>query len=161
VAGLATLAAIDDEGIVEHSHKMGDLWKDRFAPLVERYELLHEVRGKGQMIGIEFGEPESRRLRRWWRVTERIRPAFFSQTVVLPLFQRHRLLTQVAADGVNVIKLLPPLTVGEDEVDLVVSAFDGVLRDAHRAGGLLIETTSQMARGAMRRAHRRPVSRAW
>jgi len=161
VAGLATLAAIDDEGIVEHSHKMGDLWKDRFAPLVERYELLHEVRGKGQMIGIEFGQPESRRLRRWWRVTERIRPAFFAQTVVLPLFQRHRLLTQVAADGVNVIKLLPPLTVGEDEVDLVVSAFDGVLRDAHRAGGLLIETTSQMARGAMRRAHRRPVSRAW
>jgi ornithine--oxo-acid transaminase len=155
VAGLATLAVLDDEGVVAHARAMGELWLERFAPLRERYELLHDVRGKGQMIGIEFGEPESRRLRRWWRVAEQIRPAFFAQTVVVPLFKRHRLLTQVAADGVNVIKLLPALTVGEEEVDLVVKAFDDVLADAHRGGGLLVETTTTMARGTVRRAPRR------
>ncbi len=155
VAGLATLAAVDDEGLVEHSRAMGELWKAKFAPLQERYEMLHDVRGKGQMVGIEFGEPTSRRLRRWWRVTERVRPAFFAQTIVLPLFRRHRLLTQVAADGVNVIKLLPSLTVGEEEIDLVVAAFDDVLADAHRGGSLLLETTTAMARGTLRRAPRR------
>jgi ornithine--oxo-acid transaminase len=155
VAGLATLAVIDDEGLVEHAHKMGDVWKDRFAPLLERYELLVDVRGKGQMIGLEFGEPESRRLRRWWRLTERIRPAYFAQTIVLPLFRRHRILTQVAADGVNIIKLLPALAVGEEEIDLVVAAFDDVLADAHRSGGLLFETTAALARGSMRRAPKR------
>jgi ornithine--oxo-acid transaminase len=163
VAGLATLAALDDEGVVEHAHKMGVLWKERFAPLLERYEMLVDVRGQGQMIGIEFGEPESRRLKRWWRLTERIRPAFFAQTIVLPLFRRHHMLTQVAADGVNVIKLLPPLTLTEDELDLVVGAYDDVLADAHRGGGLLIETTTSMARGTLRRAPRRRVdaTRAW
>ena len=155
VAGLATLAALDDEGLVAHSHTMGERWKERFAPLQERYEMLVDVRGKGQMVGIEFGEPESRRLRRWWRLTERIRPAFFAQTIVLPLFRRHRILTQVAADGVNVIKLLPTLGLGEEELDAVVDAFDDVLADAHRTGGLLFETTSAMARGSVRRAPRR------
>jgi ornithine--oxo-acid transaminase len=62
----------------------------------------------------------------------------------------------VAADNVNVIKLLPALTVGEPEIDLVVDAFDDVLRDAHRPGGLLLETTTAMARGSLRRgSHRR------
>jgi ornithine--oxo-acid transaminase len=155
VAGLATLSVIDEEGLVEHAHKMGDVWKARFAPLLERYELLTDVRGKGQMVGLEFGEPQSRRLRRWWRLAERIRPAYFAQTIVLPLFRRHRILTQVAADGVNIIKLLPSLGVGEEEIDLVVAAFDDVLADAHRPGGNLFETTAALARGSVRRAPRR------
>jgi hypothetical protein len=74
---------------------------------------------------------------------------------VLPLFHRHRILTQVAADSVNVIKLLPALTVGEAEIDLVVDALDDVLADAHRRGGLLVETTSAMAKGSLRRSSRR------
>lgn len=155
VAGLATLSVLDDEGLVEHARTMGDVWKERFAPLLERYELLVDVRGKGQMIGLEFGEPESRALRRWWRLTERVRPAYFAQTIVLPLFRRHRILTQVAADGVNIIKLLPTLGVGEAEIDLTVTAFDDVLRDAHRPGGLLVQTTAALARGSMRPAPRR------
>ncbi|HLK45636.1 MAG TPA: aspartate aminotransferase family protein, partial [Acidimicrobiales bacterium] len=155
VAGLATLAAMDDEGVVGHAKAMGEVWHARLGELQERYELLVDVRGKGQMIGIEFGEPSTRRLRRWWRMAERLRPAFFAQTVVLPLFRRHRMLTQVAADGVNVIKLLPALTVGEPEIDLVVAALDDVLADAHRGGGLLFETTTAMARGTLRRPPRR------
>jgi ornithine--oxo-acid transaminase len=155
VAGLATLQALDEENVVEHARAMGEYWKARFAPLAERYEVLVDVRGKGQMIGLEFGEPSSRRLRRWWRLTERVRPAFFAQTIVLPLFHRHRMLTQVAADGVNIIKLLPPLVLAEPEIDLVVAAFDDVLADALRPGGLLLETTTAMARGSLRRGPRR------
>ena len=155
VAGLATLAAFDDEGVVEHARAMGQVWRERLAPLQDRYELLIDVRGQGQMVGIEFGAPSSRRLRGMWRATELIRPAFFAQTVVLPLFHRHRILTQVAADNVNIIKLLPALTVTEAEIDLVVGALDDVLADAHRRGGLLFETTSAMARGSIRRPPRR------
>jgi ornithine--oxo-acid transaminase len=79
---------------------------------------------------------------------------------VLPLFRRHRILTQVAADGVNVIKLLPTLGLGEDEIDVVVGAFDEVLRDAHRPGGLLFETTMALARGRLRRAPKRRAATA-
>ena len=54
--------------------------------------------------------------------------------IVVPLFHRHRILTQVAADNVNIIKLLPPLIAGEDEVDAFVDALDDVL--ARRPPGL-------------------------
>jgi len=151
VAGLATLAAFDDEDIVERSRLTGLAFEAALAPLVERYEMFHEVRGKGLMIGLEFGPPSSKGLRRRFNTLERLRPAIFTQMLVVPLFHRHRILTQVAADNVNIIKLLPALICGQEEIDYFVAALDDVLADAH-GSGLLIEFGRTMAAGALRRS---------
>ncbi len=151
VAALATLQAFDDEDIVERARHTGELFEKGLAPLVEKYEMLHQVRGKGLIIGVVFGKPTSRALRVRWSAIEAVRNALFSQMVVVPLFHRHRILTQVAADNLNVIKLLPPLIAGEEEVDYFVGALDDVLADAHRGSGLLLEFGTTMARSALRR----------
>jgi ornithine--oxo-acid transaminase len=152
VAGLATLATFDEEGIIERARSTGIAFEEALAPLVERYEMLHEVRGKGLMIGLQFGPPTSKALRRRFNALEHLRPAIFSQMMVVPLFHRHRILTQVAADNVNIIKLLPPLICGQEEVDYFVNALDDVLGDAHEGSGLLFEFGRTMAKGAVRRA---------
>ncbi|HUY21386.1 MAG TPA: aspartate aminotransferase family protein [Acidimicrobiales bacterium] len=151
VAGLATLQAFDEEDIVDRARRTGEAFTKALDPLVERYELLHEVRGKGLMIGLVFGPPESGPLRRRWRVVEAMRTALFSQLVVLPLYHRHGILTQVAADNTNVVKLLPPLVAGEEEVERFVDALDDVLGDASRGSGLFWEVGRTMLRGALRR----------
>ncbi len=154
VAGLATLDALDSEGLVERAAATGRSFLTKLAPLTERHEVLREVRGLGLMIGIELAPPQTPRLRRRWQALERIRPALFSQAVVVPLFHRHRILTQVAADGANVIKLLPPLVAGEEEVDAFVEALDDVLESASRGPGLLLELGRTMARGSLHGALR-------
>jgi hypothetical protein len=72
--------------------------------------------------------------------------------MVVPLFHRHRILTQVAADNVNIIKLLPPLICSQEEIDYFVDALDDVLKDAHSGPGLLLEFGRTMARGALRKS---------
>ncbi len=151
VAGLATLAAFEDEDIVERARVSGLAFQAALAPLVERYEMLHEARGMGLMIGLQFGPPRSRALRRRFTTLEHLRPAIFAQMMVVPLFHRHRILTQVAADNVNIIKLLPPLICGQAEIDYFVSALDDVLKDAHGGSGLFLEFGRTMAKGALRR----------
>ncbi len=84
-------------------------------------------------------------------MVEGARKGLFSQLVVGPLFQRHRILTQVAADSMNVVKLLPPLIAGQEEVDYFVGALDDVLEDAHRNSSLLFEFGKTLAKSAMRR----------
>jgi ornithine--oxo-acid transaminase len=116
--------------------------------------MFHEVRGEGLMIGLEFGAPTSKALRRRFNTLERLRPAIFSQMMVVPLFHRHRILTQVAADNVNIIKLLPPLICGQEEIDYFVNALDDVLEDAHHGSGLLFEFGRTMAKGALRKPGR-------
>jgi acetylornithine/succinyldiaminopimelate/putrescine aminotransferase len=158
VAGLATLQVMDDEDIVARAATRGDQLMAALAPLVEKYELLHEVRGMGLMIGLVFGPPASRRGRVRFAMIELARKGLFSQLVVVPLFHRHRILTQVAADNVNIVKLLPPLIIGDEEIDAFVSALDDVLGDATRNSGLLLEVGATVARNTLRRDPPRPTA---
>jgi ornithine--oxo-acid transaminase len=158
VAGLATLAAFDDEGTVPRVERTGADLQAKLRDLAERYDLIRDVRGLGLMIGIEFGEPSSRSAARRFRTLERLRTGMFSQMVVVPLFHRHRIITQVAADNVNIIKLLPPLISGPEEVDYFVQALDDVLGDAQRGSGLTYEVGRTMAIGALRRKSQRSTA---
>jgi len=136
-AGLATLHVLEHENVVDNARKMGELLQSRLADLVDRYELLHEVRGRGLMIGIEFGRPTSWKLRGSWTALQAARKGLFAQTIVHALFHQHRILTQVSGDHLEVIKLIPPLIIGEREVDLFVDAFVDVMDEAHRGSGLV------------------------
>jgi acetylornithine/succinyldiaminopimelate/putrescine aminotransferase len=74
--------------------------------MVPGYELLKEVRGKGLMIGIEFGPPKSLRLKASWNVLETANKGLFCQLITLPLFNDHKILTQVSGHGSHTIKLV-------------------------------------------------------
>jgi acetylornithine/succinyldiaminopimelate/putrescine aminotransferase len=136
-AGLATLAVVEDEQLVENSRAMGDLLRTRLAALTDRYEMLKDVRGRGLMVGIEFGRPKSLGLRSRWTMLQAARKGLFAQMVVVPLLQRHHILTQVSGDHVEIIKLIPPLVVDEADVDRFVTAFTEVMDDAHAGGSLM------------------------
>ncbi len=136
-AGLATLAVVDDEGLMANADRLGQQLRDGLRSGIERYELLADVRGRGLMIGLEFGKPQSLKLRSGWNMLQAARHGLFAQMVVVALFRRHRILTQVAADHMDVVKLLPPLIVGDREVRMFLDAFDEVMTDAHRGTGLM------------------------
>jgi ornithine--oxo-acid transaminase len=145
-AGLATLHVMEHDGVVDNARKVGDLLQSRLTDLIDRYEMLREVRGRGLMIGIEFGRPTSWRLRAPWTALQLARKGLFAQTIVHALFHQHRILTQVSGDHVEVIKLIPPLTIGEAEVDRFVSAFIDVMDQAHRGNSLTWDFGRMLAR---------------
>jgi ornithine--oxo-acid transaminase len=136
-AGLTTLHVLERDGVVENARKIGEQLQSRLTALVERYEFLHEVRGRGLMIGIQFGRPTSWKLRAPWTALQTARKGLFAQTVVHALFHRHRILTQVSGDHVEVIKLIPPLIIGDREVAQFEAAFVDVMDEAHRGSGLV------------------------
>jgi ornithine--oxo-acid transaminase len=136
-AGLATLHVMTGDAVTENARKTGELLQSRLTDLAERYELVHDVRGRGLMIGIEFGRPSSWKLRASWTALQAARKGLFAQTIVHALFHRHRILTQVSGDHLEVIKLIPPLIIGEAEIDRFVTAFTDVMDEAHSGGGLV------------------------
>jgi ornithine--oxo-acid transaminase len=129
-AGLATLAAIDREELVQRAARLGELLLELTRPLVEHFEIVREVRGLGLMWAIELGPPGGRAARRLWDAIERRQPGLFAQMVTVPLFRDHRILTQVAGHHMNVIKALPPLVIEEEELRRFVQALEEVLSAA-------------------------------
>jgi ornithine--oxo-acid transaminase len=148
-AGLATLHVLDTENLLDRATRMGDLLMNSLQPLTEKYEFLYEVRGKGLAIGLEFRSPKSLNLKVGWKMLETVQKGLFSQLITVPLFQRHRILTQVAGNNMNVIKLLPPLIITETEVELFVTAFEDVLADCHRYPGTIWDFGSTLVKQAV------------
>src|SRR6201982_1202082 len=69
-AGIATLEVIKSEKLIEASPKRGAELRLALTRMVPGYELMKEVRGKGLMIGVEFGPPKSLRVKASWNVLE-------------------------------------------------------------------------------------------
>jgi ornithine--oxo-acid transaminase len=129
-AGLATLHVLDEQNLVEHTARLGAKLLGDTQPLVDEFKVVKDVRGLGLMWAIEFGEPESGSMS--WRLIERMQPGLFAQLVVAPLFAKHRILSQVAAHKLAVIKILPPLVVTDEDIDYFVDALTVTIKRAQR-----------------------------
>ncbi len=129
-AGLATLRELNEAQLVDRSARLGELLLERTRPLVEAHDAVREVRGLGLMWAMEFAEPESGSLA--WRVMERMQTGLFAQLVVVPLFTKHHILSQVAGHDLPVLKGLPPLVVGEQDIEDFTTALDEVIAKAAR-----------------------------
>ena len=149
-AGLATLAVLEDEGLIENAARRGDNLVRRLGALVAKYELLKEVRGRGLMVALEFGAPRSLGLRAAWTLLEKATKGLFCQTVIIPLFARHRILSQVAGHEMYVIKLLPPLCLSQSDEDWIVEAFDDVIGDCHKMPSAVWDLATTLAGHALK-----------
>ncbi|HUA74227.1 MAG TPA: aspartate aminotransferase family protein [Solirubrobacteraceae bacterium] len=131
-AALATLRVLDSERLVERSERMGALLLELTRPLVDRYEVVQDVRGAGLMWAIEFGPPSGRMGKALWETVERRQAGLFSQLITVPLFHEHRILCQVAGHRMNTIKALPALVVEEDELRRFAAALEETVAAAER-----------------------------
>jgi ornithine--oxo-acid transaminase len=129
-AALATLTVLDREQLAERAARMGELLLSLTQPLVERFETVRQVRGLGLLWAIELGPPDGRAARRLWDAIDRRQPGLYAQMITVPLFQDHRILTQVAGHHMNVVKALPPLIITEEELRRFAGALEQVIAAA-------------------------------
>ena len=150
-AGLATLAVIEDESLVENAARMGDLLFSKLEELKQRHSVIKEIRGKGLILAVEFHEPREMTLKLGWKALHKMETNLFTQMIVSSLLSRHRILTQVAAHGLDTLKILPPLMITSVEVDKFVLALDAVLRDCRKFPGPLWDLGANFLRQSLRK----------
>ncbi len=110
-AGLATLHVIDTDDLMANARARGAQLVEALAKLLAD-GVLAEVRGRGLMLGLETAKPIAR-------------------AAVAVARDHHGLL--INATGDSTIRLVPPLTIGADEVDLAVERLEAALVDAGSA----------------------------
>ena len=136
-AGIATLDVLEQERLIENAARMGERLIRDLSALMPRYEMLRDVRGKGMMIGVEFGPPRSLALKASWTVLETANKGLFCQLITIPLFKDHKILSQVAGHASHTMKLLPAYLITEQDCDWIVRAFDEVIAGSHRVPGAI------------------------
>ena len=104
-AGLAALQIYHEENLIERSAQMGALLLKRLQETIGDYEIVREIRGLGLMIAVELREKVGPYLK--------------------TLMDEHGVLALPA--GTNVLRLLPPLTLSEEEIEIGVAAIAAAL----------------------------------
>ncbi len=149
-AGIATLEVLEEEKLVEKADSLGSALMADLQVLVSEHELLKDVRGKGMMIGLEFGAPKSLKLKAAWHLLDSAKRGLFCQMVLIPLLRDHQILCQVSGDDSYIIKLLPSLTIDEADRQWIVSAFDQVIGDCHQIGGAVWDLGRSLAKHGLK-----------
>ena len=99
-AAAAVLDAVADPLFLAQARQLGETLRARLEEIAARHDAIGEVRGLGAMLAIELHEqsPDA------------------TQAIVAAAFDRNLLLLSCGLYG-NVIRLLPPLTIGADELE--------------------------------------------
>lgn len=145
-AGLATLHVLREEGIVENAAAVGRRLLDRTRGLVDRFDLVKDVRGKGLMYAVEFAEPQSMKLKVGWKMIHAADKGLFPQAVIMPLMSEYGILSQVAGNQLDVIKLTPPLVLSADDVDVITDAFEATIGACHQFPGPVWEIAKNLTK---------------
>ncbi|MCK8823464.1 aspartate aminotransferase family protein [Fuchsiella alkaliacetigena] len=98
VAAYTTLNIILREGLVEHTAEIGRYFQERLNELVEEYEFVDSVRGKGFMLGLEVD--------------------LDAKALVGEALEKGLLINAVSE---TTLRFLPPLIVTEEDIDEVIS----------------------------------------
>ena len=151
-AGIATLEVIKAERLTENAARRGAQLRLALNNLVPKYELLKQVRGRGLMIGLEFGPPQSLGLKASWNLLESASKGLFCQLITIPLFKDQKILTQVAGHGSHTIKLLPPLIIDDADCSWIEKGFDEVIAGAHRVPGAVWSLGKTLVDNAIRKS---------
>jgi ornithine--oxo-acid transaminase len=150
VAGLAALTALDEHDLAANAARIGGKLKQGLDAMQSRFEFLSEIRQRGLMIGIQFGKPRSLSLKTAWAVIHKMDANLFPQAITMPLLDKHNILTQVAGHKTNVVKLIPPLVLNDDDVRWFLDAFEQVMVDVHQFPGPVWGVLRQLGKHAMK-----------
>jgi LysW-gamma-L-lysine/LysW-L-ornithine aminotransferase len=103
-AGSATIDSLIEDKLVSNSEKMGRIFKSGLLEIKEKYKIVREVRGLGMMLGVEM--------------------RFDVKNILLDGIKNGILLLY---SGRNILRLLPPIVMKEEEVNKSLELIDKLI----------------------------------
>lgn len=135
ICALATLEILQRENFPEKVGALGKQFLTQLAPLKEKHDWIKDIRGKGLLIGIEFGKPQGLKKKIQWEMIHKVDKGLFGELIVMPLMAKHHILTQVSGHHQDIVRLIPPFIIEPQHIDQFVSALDEVLEECGKVTG--------------------------
>lgn len=130
-AGLATLQVAATEKLGERSTALGEMLRNELTKRLARFEMVREIRGVGLFNAIEFQAPRSLGLKLLHAGFRQAHPGLFGQMVVKSLFEREKILSQMAGNNFMAIKSLPPLIITEAQLQRYAAGLENICELVH------------------------------
>ena len=125
-AALATLKTCEDERVSERSRDMGFKLRAELSQRLKRFSFVKEVRGVGLFNAIEFQAPSTFGLSLLFSSFRKAHPGLFGQMFIKTIFDKGKILCQMAGNNYMAIKSLPPLIISDEQLAHYVQSVEDV-----------------------------------
>jgi putrescine aminotransferase len=150
-AGLETLKVLEEEGLAANSAARGQQLLHGLRRRLEGHPLIRAIRGRGLLVGIEFGPTDKGVLNRLCpQLIEMVMRGAFGLWVVVQLLERG-VLCATATHRWDILRLEPPLTVTEEHVDTAIDTVAEVLWQYRSVTSILRDVSRRLGRQWRRR----------
>jgi putrescine aminotransferase len=127
---IAVLEILEREQLAEAARERGEQLLERLRDEVGGHPFVKAVRGRGLIVGLELGPTRSSGIlgRILPGLVEGLSRRIFGQWLAVRLLEQG-IVSQPASQQWNVLELMPPLTVTEDEVERVIGAITDIFAE--------------------------------
>lgn len=105
-ASLEVVKVLTEDKIIDRCLKVGEYFKEKLMWLKSRHESIEDVRGLGLLLGMKLKKKGG--------------------SVVMNCMEKGFLINCIQE---NILRFIPPLTIGKDEIDSLVTCLDEILDD--------------------------------
>jgi adenosylmethionine-8-amino-7-oxononanoate aminotransferase len=120
--GSAVIDTIQDEGLVEAAETRGARLRERLDELQARHPMVHSLRGRGLLQGIELRAPGGERFAASAGVCGRVAAEARANGLMI-----YSCPTPVGTEHMDALMLAPPLVISDAEIDETASRLDAAL----------------------------------
>jgi 4-aminobutyrate aminotransferase/(S)-3-amino-2-methylpropionate transaminase len=119
VAALATIQTLKERNLLPRAKELGEIMLSSLHSLAKDVAIIGDVRGRGAMVAIELVQPGTKT------------PNAAAAKAVVNYCQQHGVIALICGTDGNVIRLLPPLIISDDQLADGLAVLSAGVRSVH------------------------------
>jgi ornithine--oxo-acid transaminase len=147
-AGLATLKVLRDMDAPKRAQEISDKLRDGLAEMAKHYDVIKKVKGKGLMCSIYFRDSAQPSLKLQQKLMGMADEGSFAAAVNMKMYTEQHVITQIPGPGLNGIKILPPVTSTDQDIDYFLAALEDTIAELYQASSGPIASLGRGVAGA-------------
>lgn len=137
-AGLATVELMEDLNVLEMAKEKGAYLRKGLEDIRDRYDCIDRLTGTGLMQAIYFKDSSQPQLAAQQKAMMAVDGGAFAAAVNVDMFKRQKILIQIPGPGVNAVKILPPATCTQEDLDYFLNSFEDTIAQFYGRNGPVV-----------------------
>lgn len=150
-AGLANLDILEEMDAPARATALGEVLRDGLERLAEQYDVFDRIEGKGLLQVIYFRDSANLGLKLQQAAMRAADPAAFGAAVNVDLYRDKRVIVQVPASTANGIKILPPITMTEADVEWFLEGLEDVIASYYSERAPIVSVSKGFLKSALKK----------
>jgi len=128
---IETLNFISDQNFLDEVHVDSEYFKSQLTSLRDKYpNYIRSIKGSGYFLGIEFGFGWLSKIANFSdnKKISKITNGIGIASIVSILYKDYNVLTHFSGSSPNILFLMPPLIINRDEIDIIISSLESMMK---------------------------------